>query len=412
MEGRRLGGSGDPWFSFAPPCNLACVPGLGNSMTKKVAIKLAVGIRNGVKPCPNHLDDLAKIRDLFDTIPTEAGGTRDSIGQWATIRELLIAEITAQITIFQELQQGLTVDGAIDPGGNTLKRMNAIAASQGGVDVITATVEHNVKPYSEVGNEVKFTAIDVTSMPGTGPLRIVPHRWSYIRRLVRVENCSIKWFGVLFNVVGGTPQFGSVPHIYFTPHPSQGDYYDPGYDSFKSWHKLWHDYTQAPGRQIVTAGKDQVLVVPFYTNAQHRGGLGDFLLNWKDAVSTVVTAAIDSIDPLFLRDRFEFKEIYSTSFSDGWIPHRQFHTEGTGVQPMTTRIIDLDGQAAHPPSHWRPAKGIIYLDQPSPTGVNPRANQWYVGNRWTRQIMADDWGKGFTGHAACSSYLLYHGMRL
>jgi hypothetical protein len=193
-------------------------------------------------------------------------------------RKFLITEIAAQITIFQEKQPGLTADGAIDPLGNALKRMNAIAAAQlGGVTVISATVDHNVTPYSEIGQDVSFTAIDSFSMPGTGPLKIIRDKWSYVRRLVRVENCSIKWFGVLFNAVGGTAQFGSVPHIYFTPHPSQGGYLGPGYDSFTSWHKLWHDYTQAPGRQIVTAGKDQVLVVPFYTNAQHRGELGDFL---------------------------------------------------------------------------------------------------------------------------------------
>jgi hypothetical protein len=379
----------------------------------KVTISQAVGIRNGVRPCPNVQVDLNKIGDLFDTIPTEVGGTREGIGQWSMVRATLIAEITAQITIFQGMQPGLTVDGAIDPLGNTLKRMNAIAAAQlGGVTVISATVDHNVTPYSEIGQDVSFTAIDTFSMPGRGPLKIIRDKWSYVRRLVRVEDCSIKWFGVLFNAVGGTAQFGSVPHIYFTPHPAQGRYLDPGYDSFTSWHKLWHDYTQAPGRQIVTAGKDQVLVVPFYTNAQHRGGLGDFLSNWKETVTTVVTAAIDSIDPTALRNRFEFDELYSTSFSDGWIPHRQFHTEGLGVQQMTTRVIDLDGQAAHPPSHWRPAQGIVYLDRPPPRLGNPVGTEWYVGGRWTQQIMMDDWHGRFTGHAACSSYLLYHGMRL
>jgi hypothetical protein len=49
------------------------------------------------------------------------------------------------------------------------------------------------------------------------------------------------------------------------------------------------------------------------------GGEGSGL---KEAVTAVVTAAIDSIDPFALRDRFEFNEIYSTSFSDGWIPSR------------------------------------------------------------------------------------------
>ena len=145
-------------------------------MAKKVDISEAVGIRNGVRPCPNRQPDLVKIRDLFDTIPTVSGGTRDSIGDWATDRQTLIIEIAAQITIFQEAQAGLTVDGAIDRNGNTLKRMNAIAAAQGGVTTITATVSHDVAPYSETGTNVSFTAIDSFTMPGTGPLKIIHDR--------------------------------------------------------------------------------------------------------------------------------------------------------------------------------------------------------------------------------------------
>jgi hypothetical protein len=101
----------------------------GGTLARNVTISQAVGIRNGVRPCPNVQVDLNKIRDLFDTIPTDVGGTRESIGQWSTVRAILITEIAAQITIFQEKQLGLTADGAIDPLGNALKRMNAIAAA-------------------------------------------------------------------------------------------------------------------------------------------------------------------------------------------------------------------------------------------------------------------------------------------
>ena len=79
---------------------------------------------------------------------------------------------------------------------------------------------------------------------------------------------------------------------------------------------------------------------------------------------------------------------------------------------MTTRVIDLDGQAAQPLSHRRPSKGVIYVDRAPSRRVNPLGNEWYVGGRWTPQIMRDDWHGKFTGHAACSSYLLCHGMRV
>src|SRR5688572_4690998 len=99
-------------------------------------ISQAVGIRNGKTLLPNRAEDLGKIRDLFDTIPTDAGGTRDSEGFWATQRELLIPQLTGHIVTFQAMHSGLTADGAIDPGGNTLKRMNALSQGGGGGVVV------------------------------------------------------------------------------------------------------------------------------------------------------------------------------------------------------------------------------------------------------------------------------------
>src|SRR5688572_19220864 len=186
-------------------------------------ISQAVGIRNGKTLLPNRAEDLGKIRDLFDTIPTDAGGTRDSEGFWATQRELLIPQLTGHILTFQSTQTGLTADGAIDPGGNTLKRMNAL--SQGGGGGVVVGIRAQAVPvlnpkYPELGLNRTFETVNPSSVPGTKPLEPLGGQVSYLRKLVRVDNCSIKWFGVLFKWTdsGGGPAFTSKePHVFFTP---------------------------------------------------------------------------------------------------------------------------------------------------------------------------------------------------
>ena len=104
----------------------------------------------------------------------------------------------------------------------------------------------------------------------------------------------------------------------------------------------------------------------------------------------MITAAVVSIDPLFLRDKFEFNRIFSSSFSNGIVTHQNFNTLGAAANSMTRRAFDLDGQASG--SHWRPSKGVIYSNTPTPAGTNPVGSVWYVGRRFA-QIR-----KRFQGH--------------
>jgi hypothetical protein len=373
------------------------------------SISLPVGIRNGKTVLPNRDDDLRRIRDLFDTIPTDAGGTRDSAGFWATQRELLIPQLTGHIVAFQSLQMGLTADGAIDPTGNTLKRMNAL--SQGGGGGVAVGIQAQAVPvlsakYPELGLNRTFETANPTSIPGTGPLEPMVGQVSYLRKLVRVDNCSIKWFGVLFKWTdsgGGANFVAKEPHVFFTPSPIQGDYYDGTYDTFSGWTKLWHDYTWAMGRQICLATNDQILVIPFYRTSQHKD-LGDFVVNWKEVIEKVITAAIVSIDVMELRSSYTFNTICSSSFSNGWKPHAQFNAAAAA---STRYYFDIDGQAARPASNWQPANGIAFRDRPPPHGaLNPIGNDIYVGNRWKKfyKYFPD----GFRSHSACARYLMYH----
>jgi hypothetical protein len=241
-------------------------------------------------------------------------------------------------------------------------------------------------------------------MPGFRPIQPLVANASYTRKLVRVEGCSINWFGVV--VPTACKGQGSIPHINFTPTPEQGHYYDPGYDAFTSWAQLWDDYTSVIGGQVAASGVDQILVLPFYKNGQQRN-LGDFLINWRNAVAEAITAALISIDPFMLRDTFTYDQIVSSSFSNGWVAHQGFNTQAAGAASATTILFDLDGVAGG--SNWRPPNGVIYQNRQSPVNNNPAGMVWYVGGRWGDKF-PPLYGGQLNTHAACRNHLLYHGL--
>jgi len=373
-----------------------------------LTISAPVGIRNGQTWMPNTPADMAIATYLFDRIPVSKGGTAE-IGLWASERSLLITELTGQIVTFQTVNQRPVIDGVIDPNGGTLKLMNQLAGdSPVPVGSITATVVSAPDKHFESFVSTMLVA-DPVSLPGFVPLRKTSLTAECIRRLVRVDGSSITWFGVVVPLSSPDSTLGSVPHVNFTPSPIQGGYWDANYDSFRGWGQLWDDYTAVIGSQMVAPGANQVLVIPFYRTSQHQN-LGDFLSNWREAIAAAVTAAILSIDPSRLRTTFTFDRIVSSSFSNGWIPHKQFNTQAAGAAAMTDVLFDLDGVSAHPSSNWRPDNGVIYLNKTPPGSDNPVGGKhWYVGSRW--KDFAQIYVGGMNTHHCCLNHLLYHGLR-
>src|SRR5262249_12931456 len=130
-------------------------------------------------------------------------------------------------------------------------------------------------------NSQLWVVAEPSSLPGTGPL--IPRDISpqLTRKLVSVNGSSIKWFGVVVPLNSLGRIVGGAPHLFFTPSPWQGGYQDGTYDQFTAWNGLWDKYTSAMGSQLVVSGMPQILVVPFYKNAQS-GNLGGFLTNWRE----------------------------------------------------------------------------------------------------------------------------------
>lgn len=364
------------------------------------SITSPVGVRNGQAMMPNLPKDLNTVTDIFDRIPVAKGGSAEIGGVWATDRNLLISEVTAQIVTFQSTNARPVVDGVVDPGGGTLKLMNQLAA-----DPPPGSITATVMPAPDIEKIDSGLAVaDVNMLAGFRPFQPMNVDTHLVRKLVRVENCSINWYGVVI------PTYcqgqGAIPHINFTPTPNQGHYYDPGYDTFDSWGQLWRDYTWTIGGQVAASGVNQILVIPFYKNVQSKG-LGDFLLNWQEVISQVITEALISYDPMMLRTDFSFDRIVSSSFSNGYVAHQNFNSQAVGAGNITDYIFDLDGAAGG--SHWVPGNGVIYRNQTPPKRGNPDANVWYVGGRWGNGF-SPIYPSGINTHAACRNHLLYHGL--
>jgi hypothetical protein len=119
------------------------------------------------------------------------------------------------------------------------------------------------------GTDLTYFA-SVYSMPGVDPLLPDSKATRYTRQLIRVTGTSIKWFGVVIPESVVSTVSSAVPHIFFTPTPIQGHYYDQTYDSF-GWGRLWDDYTSRIGGLLTASGVNQILVIPFYKNSRGWG---------------------------------------------------------------------------------------------------------------------------------------------
>lgn len=381
-----------------------------------VTIQKPVGIRNGWAEQPNQPADVAKICELFDRIPMHLGGTREIPNGWKKDRIPLIEQVTQQITWFQKKHNRPVVDGVVDPGQGTLRVMNEVAldtplappapgpSAPSAGPIATPLPAKVVPPVGDYYVERTETDdfIDPSSIAGSATMRICKVNTSFWRRLVRVENTSINWFGVLASR-NGLNLSSAIPHINFTPTPWQGGYLDNGYEGFTSWMKLWHDYTLNIGCHIAAAGVPQILVIPFYRNTQPNS-MGSFMQNWKEAVVSAITVAIQDAVPTALPGLYSFNKIETSSFSNGWIAHFNFHRNGREVAAMTRSVYDLDGFAAG--CLWVAPNGVTYRNREVPNGKNPEGNIFYVGKRWPTDTA------NRLGHVYSRDYLLYHGLKL
>jgi hypothetical protein len=89
---------------------------------------------NGTRQCPNTVKDQELVISLLNAIDSAKGGTKEKPLTGKPIHGICSAALYAAIVNFQSKQMGLVVDGHIDPGKSTIKRLNLLAggAAPGG----------------------------------------------------------------------------------------------------------------------------------------------------------------------------------------------------------------------------------------------------------------------------------------
>jgi len=255
--------------------------------------------------------------------------------------------------------------------------------------------------------------VDYSTVPGFDPVQplSIYSTSNYRRMLVSVTGSSISWFGVVVPLDNSSNVIVGYPHVFFTPFPSLGGYFDDGYSDFSTWIPLWNDYTTLIGSQVSASGKSQILIIPFYANSQ-TNDLGSFLLNWQDVFSAVIGTAINSVSPNFIPTVYQFDSLTLSSFSSGIQPLQNFVTGGSNVSSMMTSAFALDPPMNMP---WRPPGCILYTTAPPP-GSNPIGSNWYLGGRFGPLInYYTAWndcaqGGGFWCDHALTRLVLLHGL--
>jgi hypothetical protein len=201
-------------------------------------ISAPVGAPAHIPKPPNRDTDLEVVTGLFDRIPVAKGGNTEVGIDWVESRDRLIADLTAQIVRFQTVNKLPVCDGVLDPAGASPRLMNQLAADPCIVAAVWRAPDAENSPCSP------YEVAEVSSLPGTRPLRPDIRNVSYVRKSVRVEGSSIVWFGVV--IPSNCSRQGSVPHIFFTPKPDQGGYPDSAYGKGGiQLGGLWKSYTWA-----------------------------------------------------------------------------------------------------------------------------------------------------------------------
>jgi hypothetical protein len=239
--------------------------------------------------------------------------------------------------------------------------------------------------------EPMSVALDVVS-PRTfankkfSPLSFANKKFSITVMSFEIETAETpSWFGVSFRK--GIRSFDSV-NIFCHPSPGNAGMHDRDYASrANNWRRLFR-YVEMLGSQIAVAGCDQILIVPFFSNAAYNS-TGIFGPNWQDIVEQIRQAVIAKVRQasspseafertpgLFGKARAEFEAVISapdpaslaaplrnvvlSDFSYGrclmWNVRKSAH----GLNHFLREVWDFDGNGGAAPYSTKDVKGILY----------------------------------------------------
>jgi hypothetical protein len=199
------------------------------------------------------------------------------------------------------------------------------------------------------------------------------------------------WYGIGYPQ--GIQSFNSV-NIFCHPYPATAGMKDSEYQSRSgNWSHLFR-YAQNLGFQIAAANSNQILVVPFFSNASYSSG-GIFAPNWKEILSVMVqgvsiargagtseTSAINAALGVAIQGDcpldFTVQNVVMSCFSFGRVLMQTLRQRMPGLHGTLQEVWDFDGSGTVAPFTSHSVKALIY-DQAvstSPMGFHVPRPRW------------------------------------
>ncbi len=222
-------------------------------------------------------------------------------------------------------------DGRVDPGGASLRRLNAILfpdevgvrplADQTGLATSVSSTVWAPDPES-LASEYAFRW---TSVAGAGQI----HYFQLDEAVVP------RWFGVL--VPDGTVEFDRV-HLFFHPTPAQAGHQDAVYPTLGSFRDIWHYLTDSMAAQFCAARTGRIMIMPLMTQSA-AVDCGTFPQRWPEVCGCILGRLAAGVDE---GARFQrVSSVVVSSFSSGIAYSHAFRTRAV-LGDRLAGIIDFD----------------------------------------------------------------------
>lgn len=184
--------------------------------------------------------------------------------------------------------------------------------------------------------------VETASVPGSAPLQFKSANVTVTTMLFQLQdgnglaNVVPNWVGV---AIPDTAVDFTRAHLHFHPMPAQGGYKDTDYPTKSGkWPELFY-YMERFGHQLDGAKRNQVVIMPFLTNAATDTGV--FAENWHDIVTNVLNQARYAqladgkpVSPL---------QVVVSSYSVGIVYSNAFRNTAAGLKPLMNEVWDFDG---------------------------------------------------------------------
>lgn len=286
-----------------------------------------VGIRNGTQQVTNAAEDQRKIIGLLWAVDAKDGGKSGvwpqppAPGAARQCAPLLAEAILDFQKVMQSRGQLRKADGVIDPGGQTLRRLDALAASQlvgpGGIDPSLIWFRQTNPADRTAAHEVTQMVLSPLMLGGmfqevsqTGSI----HEFLFEMR----KDGAVYWVGAA--VPKGTTDFSRV-QVFFHPTVIQNGVVhaaDSDYPEFRGgWSGSLQRYVAMQGGQLAGA-RLTPLIVPFMTTAASSGKAPAYMFATRpvETLNAIMTAVRDELVQ-GLAEPVRVAQIGVSSFSSG-----------------------------------------------------------------------------------------------